>query len=296
MGAEWTAGALVDWINSFPLDSRISTLSDLSDGNVLAQVLVDIDPYYFRSTGQGQESSPEGHWVLRFHKLKRIHKDLTRYYTDTLGHRLPSTPPNLTLIAKDGAQDETIKLVRIIVAAAVQSERRETYIRRIQGLSSRSQTELMMVINQMIALDEADEIGSFERSTAAEGDDNEFRMEEEMARLVAEKENIEAEKKSLARQLERLQNEYDESQMALDRLRERMGDDGMQGDGYARADAMLRSQLDQLQGDVQRLEDMIAEREATISKQDSTIAALTRKVSLSLLSITAGAWSNRKCV
>lgn len=39
-------------------------------------------------------------------------------------------------------------------------------------------------------------------------DDNEFRMEEEMARLVAEKENTEAEKKNLARQLERLQNAF----------------------------------------------------------------------------------------
>lgn len=38
--------------------------------------------------------------------------------------------------------------------------------------------------------------------------DNEFRMEEEMARLVAEKENVEAEKKGLARQLERLQNAF----------------------------------------------------------------------------------------
>lgn len=109
-----------------------------SIGNSLAILLttlgctsVDIDPSYFRATGQGHEPSPEGHWVLRFHKckctisspekiglsaetsggaVKRIHKDLTRYYTDTLGHRLPSTPPNLTLIAKDGAQDETIKV------------------------------------------------------------------------------------------------------------------------------------------------------------------------------------------
>ena len=31
-------------------------------------VIVDIDSYYFRATGQGQDSSPDGHWVLRFHK------------------------------------------------------------------------------------------------------------------------------------------------------------------------------------------------------------------------------------
>lgn len=44
--------------------------------------------------------------------------------------------------------------------------------------------------------------------TYLDSDDNEFRMEEEMARLVAEKENVEAEKKGLARQLERLQNAF----------------------------------------------------------------------------------------
>ena len=45
-----------------------------------------------------------------FGTVKRIHKDLTRYYADTLGHRLPPTPPNLTLVAKDGSRDETIKV------------------------------------------------------------------------------------------------------------------------------------------------------------------------------------------
>lgn len=279
VGTERTSAALVDWINSFPLDSKVSTLTELNDGNVLAQVLVDIDPYYFRSTGQGQDSSPEGHWVLRFHKLKRIHKDLTRYYTDNLGHRLPSTPPNLTLIAKDGAQDETIKLVKILVAAAVQSERREEYITRIQGLNQKSQTELMLVINQMIQLDDSDEQElSVDKSGVAEVGDNEFRMEEEMARLVAEKENVEAEKKGLARQLERLQNAFDENQIALDRLREQVGDDGLEGDTYGRADVVLRSQLDQLQNDVQRLEDIIVDKENIISEQYSSISALTRKV------------------
>ncbi|KAI5800357.1 HOOK protein-domain-containing protein [Peziza echinospora] len=240
-------------------------------------VIVDIDSYYFRATGQGQDSSPDGHWVLRFHKLKRIHKDLTRYYTDSLGHRLPSTPPNLTLIAKDSARDDTIRLVKIIVAAAVQSERREEYIRRIQGLSPRSQTELMLVINQMIELDDSEEDSSFDKSM--EIDDNEFRMEEEMARLAAEKEAIEAEKKMISRKYERLLHDYDENQRELERLKDQVGDDeGMSGDGFARADAVLRSQIDQLQSDVQRLEDIIVDKEALIAEQGSSIASFTRKV------------------
>lgn len=39
-------------------------------------------------------------------------------------------------------------------------------------------------------------------------DENEFRMEEEMARVVAQNETLEAEKKALARKLEILQNNY----------------------------------------------------------------------------------------
>lgn len=42
--------------------------------------------------------------------VKRLHKDLARFYTETLGHRLPNGPPNLTAIAKDGNVDETIKV------------------------------------------------------------------------------------------------------------------------------------------------------------------------------------------
>ncbi|KAF8426574.1 hook-related protein family [Tirmania nivea] len=180
---------------------------------------------------------------------------------------------------RDTGFSDFINLVKILVAAAVQSERREVYITRIQGLNQKSQTELMLVINQMIQLDDSDEQEpSVDKSGVAEVDDNEFRMEEEMARLVAEKENVEAEKKGLARQLERLQNAFDENQIALDRLREQVGDDGMEGDNYGRADVVLRSQLDHLQSDVQRLEDIIVDKENIISEQHSSISALTRKV------------------
>ena len=76
----------------------------------------------------------------------------------------------------------------------------------------------------------------------------------------------------------------------------------MGGDSYGRSDAILRSQLDQYQSDVyvllyaylwsvliysgvcsQRLEEIIADKEAIISEQQSSISALTRKVSLSIL-------------
>jgi len=42
--------------------------------------------------------------------VRKLHKDLSKYYTETLGHRLPSPAPNLTAIAKDSNVEETIKV------------------------------------------------------------------------------------------------------------------------------------------------------------------------------------------
>jgi len=46
--------------------------------------------------------------------VKRMHKALTQYYTETLSHRLPHLSPNLTAIVKDGNGNEAIKVAGIL--------------------------------------------------------------------------------------------------------------------------------------------------------------------------------------
>ncbi|KAL7275336.1 hypothetical protein RUND412_001738 [Rhizina undulata] len=269
-----------------------------------AKVLLDIDPYYFKSVSTSSDSgaaaSPGAHWVLRFHKRTGLPlfrhtkyprvtvraweliydlRDLTRYYTEILGHRLPRSAPNLTLIAKDGNVEESIKLVKIIVAAAVQSDRREEYIKYIQELSPSSQTELMGVINQMMEIDaEEAELPGDTSLHSITDDMDQFRMEEEMARLVAEKEAIETKNKSLEKRLTTLQSTFEENQNHIVMLQDQISS-GSADKSYAnRTDPMIRSQLDQLQSDVQKLEDVIAEKESAISSHENTIAALNRRV------------------
>ncbi|KAH0612235.1 uncharacterized protein H6S33_010287 [Morchella sextelata] len=280
------AAALTDWINACPIEPKISNLKELSDGVVIAKVLLDIDPYYFKTAAASSEGGggapPGAHWVLRFQKLKKLHKELTRYYTEALGHRLPSAAPNLTMIAKDSNVEESIKLVKIIVAAAVQSDRREDYIKYIQDLSPISQTELMGVINQMMEIDAAEKIRvegpGPEQSKTEETDMDQFRMEEEMARLVAEKEAVEAKNRALEKRLGSLQSDFDENQSHLLVLQDQLSS-GAVDQGYAnRTDPMMRSQLDQLQSDVQKLEDVIAEKENTIHGHESVISSLNRRV------------------
>jgi hypothetical protein len=51
--------------------------------------------------------------------VKRMHKALTQYYTETLSHRLPHLSPNLTAIVKDGNRNEAIKVAGILTIPEV---------------------------------------------------------------------------------------------------------------------------------------------------------------------------------
>lgn len=72
-----------------------------------------------------------------------------KYYTEHLDHRLPETPPSLTAIAKDQNIEETINLLKIVVTAAVQSERKQHYIEGIQKMSQEAQEVIMRVLSEV---------------------------------------------------------------------------------------------------------------------------------------------------
>lgn len=62
-------------------------------------------------------------------------------------------------------------------------------------------------------------------------------------------------------------------------LQDQLSSGVVDGGGYAnRTDPVMRSQLDQLQSDVQKLEDVIAEKESNIGRLEGTISALNRRV------------------
>ncbi|RPB02593.1 hypothetical protein L873DRAFT_1673240 [Choiromyces venosus 120613-1] len=110
-------------------------------------------------------------------------------------------------------------------------------------------------------------------------DTDHFRMEEEMARLVAENETVKAKNKSLEKRLASLQNDFEENQSHLLVLQDQLTSGVVDKGGYAnRTDPVMRSQLDQFQSDVQKLEDVIAEKESTIGRLEGTISSLNRRV------------------
>lgn len=138
--------------------------------------------------------------------------------------------------------------MKIVVAAAVQSDRREEYIKRIQGLSASSQTELMAAITQMMQLEEDEDDEDAE--DASTGGDSEFKAEEEMAKLLKEKQASDAKARELQKRLERLQISFEENQQQLSLLQDQLSGTPVGDGGYGGSDPMLRVQLDQLQGEM----------------------------------------------
>ncbi|KAF3927268.1 hypothetical protein ABW20_dc0109408 [Dactylellina cionopaga] len=272
------AAALLDWIKLFPIDTDLSKLSDLGDGTIIRKLLLDID--YDAFNDDLSKITPSDQWVIKFQSLKKIHKSLLHYYTSTLGLRSPKSSkyaPDLLSIAREAPRRELVKLVKLVVIVAVQSERRSHYITKMQELSSTSQTELMLIINQMLALNEQDSADDADRHVSYTSE-TEFQMEEEISRLVTDKESLENDHKQLLDRFTKSQAVNEELRSEVQLLQDRMTDGGVSSTGLSKADMVLQIQLDQLQADVHKMEDTISERDATISANENTLKNLNRKI------------------
>ncbi|KAK5807939.1 hypothetical protein F5H01DRAFT_255878, partial [Linnemannia elongata] len=135
-------------VNTFENISRpCRHISDLSDGIILFEVAADIDPKWFkliRSADMGDN------WVHKYNNLKKLHKLVTRYLEEKQGQSLSKLdPPNLNMIAKDGDSLEVLKLCELVIAVAVQCDRNQHYIQKIQTLPEISQHALMISLEQV---------------------------------------------------------------------------------------------------------------------------------------------------
>lgn len=89
-------------------------------------------------------------WVLRFSSLKRLYRLITQYYADVL-HQPASVleVPDLQAVAKDYNVPETLRLCRLTIGIAVQSEKKKEVIESIQGLNESHQSSLMRAIEKV---------------------------------------------------------------------------------------------------------------------------------------------------
>lgn len=190
-------------------------------------MLREVDPEFF-SVEELNKPLPASHitvkdqpsreFLKQLHQYKCILSRLETYYNQYTGKQLPTDYiPNVVQLTSSKSGAEIIKFIKLIMVAAVMSEeRKQMFISRIQKLEPEFQTIIMHIIGPVLeeegsgvggsAGDEATSI-TIEENSIDHYNNNavrrEIALEEEVARLLSERESNE----ELKHQLEQAKEE-----------------------------------------------------------------------------------------
>ncbi|GAA6024880.1 hypothetical protein JCM11491_006665 [Sporobolomyces phaffii] len=291
--------ALLVWVRSLPATVRlvqhdtttttpttprkVDDLSDLMDGVVLGQVLLDIDSNHFQPLAAGLANSKalSENWVLRFNNLKRLYKLLIRYFEDVLSSSTTELhTPNLQLVAKgEGeAADEVCKLSGLVLALAVQSEHRLRYIEHIQSLDEWVQAELMYSIEQVMK--KVQTVADRDKTLEIDADTEFYEIQHEKSRLMHDKESLEAAYADLRAEFDALKDDHADALATIAdaeaAARDRGGAQSEKAKESAKTEQALKLEIDRLKNQLQTTANQLGEAEDSLARETverSTLAA-----------------------
>ncbi|XP_016831873.1 girdin isoform X3 [Cricetulus griseus] len=137
---QFMTSPLVTWVKTFgPLAVGNGTNLDeyvaLVDGVFLNQVMLQINP---KSESQRVNKKVNNDASLRIHNLSILVKQIKFYYQETLQQLIMMSLPNVLIIGKnpfsEQGTEEVKKLLLLLLGCAVQCQKKEEFIERIQSL------------------------------------------------------------------------------------------------------------------------------------------------------------------
>ncbi|XP_032508522.1 girdin isoform X3 [Phocoena sinus] len=137
---QFMTSPLVTWVKTFgPLAAGNGTNLDeyvaLVDGVFLNQVMLQINP---KSESQRVNKKVNNDASLRIHNLSILVRQIKFYYQETLQQLIMMPLPNVLIIGKnpfsEQGTEEVKKLLLLLLGCAVQCQKKEEFIERIQGL------------------------------------------------------------------------------------------------------------------------------------------------------------------
>ncbi|XP_006174518.2 girdin isoform X8 [Camelus ferus] len=137
---QFMTSPLVTWVKTFgPLAAGNGTNLDeyvaLVDGVFLNQVMLQINP---KSESQRVNKKVNNDASLRIHNLSILVRQIKLYYQETLQQLIMMSLPNVLTIGKnpfsEQGTEEVKKLLLLLLGCAVQCQKKEEFIERIQGL------------------------------------------------------------------------------------------------------------------------------------------------------------------
>ncbi|KAG7010177.1 hypothetical protein G7Y79_00001g004490 [Physcia stellaris] len=253
--------ALLEWINTFPLQAVVPDLRSLSSGEEIWEVLCSIDSEYFSGELPESTENTRKTWSSRWENLKHVYEYLVLYLKErqdegATGNHPKSLPkPDLKAIAMDSDPNNSIQAGR--------------YGRLIQRLKEGSEDNIDELDRQNGTL-----------SPPLPGVDPELQFEEHHSRVMAENASLKRTTADLQLQLQSIEERYQRLQYSSDALRERLtkAEDGLERSGSAH-DAkdsfkLLESKIEQQAEVITNLEDDLAESRSNKEAMKRTVDRL----------------------
>ncbi|KLU91974.1 hypothetical protein, variant [Magnaporthiopsis poae ATCC 64411] len=246
--------AFVNWLNLFPLDSKVTSVDELSDGLVLAKILEDMDGS-FTADELNQNAST---WLEKKANLEIVFRNLDKYTCQDPDSDLDwlSRSYKPKEIAHSPDTEALCEALAVFVCVAMAGPNRQRYIGAIQAkLGPKYQSELAAVFrykqNQLERL-------NAEEQQASKSRDRELELEEEAARLRADVDSMKNRYADVLTRLERLQLSNEDLREDNGKLRLEIEESRKHTSGNS-------------EGIIAKLEDRLRESEEIISRQEQQI-------------------------
>jgi protein HOOK3 len=153
--------ALLDWVNTFDLPGRVTTWNQLEDGQILWQILNDIDAEYFSESlpifEESHDRRQSNNWISRWQNLKHIERSVSTYIREEC-EQLPVLTkrmiPDLKTGARDGSTMLTAKLtMAVLLAACFSPKSNQRMLQVMAQLGTKTAETIAAAIQEMQALD-----------------------------------------------------------------------------------------------------------------------------------------------
>ncbi|THZ67495.1 hypothetical protein D6C86_00693 [Aureobasidium pullulans] len=147
------AAALLKWVQAFQTSKKVEGWEDIQDGQVLWDILRDIDPGYFQDDLPEPPAKTQDHWIPRWQNLKHVNRLVTSYLRDSSGsieNPAGSRAPDLKAIATDASARDTVMLLKTMLRAAMYSpESNQRMGRIVVGLGPEVAVTIAAAMKQM---------------------------------------------------------------------------------------------------------------------------------------------------
>lgn len=142
---------LIKWLRTFEIETKYKSVSDLTDGVVLSEILNQIAPEWFTAVWMTKiKTDTGGNWRIKMSNLKKILEKVLDYYQEAFSQTVSSSvKPDISKIVEMNDAGEMGRMLQLVLGCAVNCNNKQEYIKRILDMEESEQRAMMECIQEL---------------------------------------------------------------------------------------------------------------------------------------------------